>query len=128
MNLKNSEMISTIQSVERLGYKLYSYQSAFDAILELLDENEVVHDEIEVYIFEGGNHFTYVKSVIDFTSGESISDFKSNIEQNIKEYKVYARLGAWSKKLFDYAKLNNFSKSFVIVSESNDIRNEKQHK
>src|SRR5699024_12408050 len=72
-------------------------------------------EEIEIFIFEAGETYRFIESAITMRRDNDIEAFHKDIESNTVQSKHYKRQTAWSKKLYDYAKLNNFAYTFVIA-------------
>lgn len=108
----NKEVEIVEQRLKRVGYKLYTYE---DALEVLISGTDYMNEEIEIFIFDAGKTYRFSESVITAKNYKDLEAFHKDIEANIVQSKHYKRQTAWSKKLYDYAKLNNFAYTFVIV-------------
>lgn len=110
----NTELETVKQRLKRVGYTLYTYEEALEA---LLSDTDYIDEEIGIFIFEAGETYSFSESVITEKNYNDLEAFNKDIEANIVQSKHYKRQTAWSKKLYDYAKLNNFAYTFAIVDD-----------
>ena len=108
----NTELEIVKQRLKRVGYTLYTYEEALEA---LISDPDYIDKEIEIFIFEAGETYSFQESVITMKNYNDLEAFHKDIKANIVQSKNYKRQTAWSKKLYDYAKLNNFAYTFVIA-------------
>jgi len=112
VRILNTELEIVKQRLKRVGYTLYTYEEALEA---LISDTDYIDEEIEIFIFEAGETYRFIESAITMRRDNDIEAFHKDIESNIVQSKHYKRQTAWSKKLYDYAKLNNFAYTFVIA-------------
>src|SRR5699024_10992358 len=111
VRILNTELEIVKQRLKRVGYTLYTYEEALEA---LISDTEYIDEEIEIFIFEAGETYRFIESAITMRRDNDIEAIHKDIESNINHSTQYKRKTAWRKKLYDYAKLNNFAYTFVI--------------
>lgn len=114
VRILNTELEIVKQRLKRVGYTLYTYEEALEV---LSSDTDYMSEEIDIFIFEAGETYRFKESAITMRSNNDLEAFHKEIEANIVQSKLYKRVSSWSKKLYDYAKLNNFTYTFVIVDE-----------
>ncbi|QDR65973.1 hypothetical protein FPV13_13795 (plasmid) [Mammaliicoccus sciuri] len=109
--IENKELEIITTRAKNVGYKILSYSNLLD---ELKEDTDYMDEEIEVFVFEAGEEYKIIESRIIVTDFKSVAQLEAEVLNNVKKTKSYKRSTAWGKKLYDYAKLNNFAFTFVL--------------
>lgn len=109
---KNKELEIIEKRVKNVGYELLNYSNLFEVIKE---DADYIDEEIEVFVFEAGEEYRIIESHIKVIDFKSVNELEEEVLNNVKKCKSYKRSMNWGKKLYDYAKLNNFAFTFVLA-------------
>lgn len=110
--IKNKELGIITQRANNVGYEILNYSN----LLEVLkDDEDYMNEEIEVFVFEAGKEYRIIESRIKVTDFTSVAQLEEEVLNNVKKLKSYKRATNWGKELYDYAKLNNFTFTFVLA-------------
>lgn len=110
--IKNQELEIITQRAKNVGYELLNYSDFYEV---LKSDQNYMNEALEVFVFEAGVEYHIIESHIIVRNFQSVNELKTEIQNNIKKTKTYKRSMNWGKKLYDYAKLNNFAFTFVLA-------------
>ena len=110
--IKNQELEIIKNRVNNVGYELLTYTNLFEILKE---DTDYLNKAIEVFVFETREEYRIIESHITVRDFESVDELEEEILKNIKKCKSYKRAVSWGKKLYEYAKLNNFAFTFVLA-------------
>lgn len=126
MKIKSDNIKLTKNRINRVGYTLHDLEDLYYEISKVLGDYELESYEAEIYVFRASDN-SYYYNKVKVTNNDTELDFYKNFLCKIKKLKTYKRDATWCNKLYDYAKLNNYVKTFVSVCDNFEFFNERKY-